>query len=322
MFGTVRVWHCTSLDHGGVKVTLVHKTNMSELYAKVSELMENQKHILEAIKYLDEQIKDILEKAKDDKTIQVENILESQAMVDEIIVKNSDDIKVLMKTKEENAVHINILEGKIENIDKEIGRINNSVVVKEDEEKNKLKKCIKSMKCDMCEKTFKRFVDLEIHIKSSHAQHELFQCGQCEKHFSLKWRLQKHMNLHTEKATKHCHYFNNCDKCPFEEYGCKFLHSVSKMCTYSQTCERNLCPYRHSEERNYITNLDDVEESDIEKNDITSDEKKSFTTSTPRKRKFECEECDNESQCTDCFVRQDMATRQQVNFADDVEFGG
>ena len=45
-----------------------------------SELMVNQRHILEAIKYLDVTIKDILEK---DKTNQVENILESQAMIDE-----------------------------------------------------------------------------------------------------------------------------------------------------------------------------------------------------------------------------------------------
>ena len=60
---------------------------MSELYHKVSELMENQQHILEAIKYLDKKIKDILEKANDDKSLQVGNILESQATVDEIIKK-------------------------------------------------------------------------------------------------------------------------------------------------------------------------------------------------------------------------------------------
>ena len=58
---------------------------MSELYAKVSELMENQKHILEAI-----QIKGILVKAKNNNSIQVDNILESQVMLDEIVVKNFD----------------------------------------------------------------------------------------------------------------------------------------------------------------------------------------------------------------------------------------
>ena len=156
---------------------------MSELYVKVSELMKNQKHILEAVKYLDKQIKDIVGKVKDDKISQVENILESQAMVDEIIVKNSDDIKALMKTMGDNAVGIKNVEEKIEKIDKEIERLMNSLAVKEDEEKSKLKKSFKSMKCDACENTFNRAVDLEISIKSSLAQYELFKCDKCGKNF-------------------------------------------------------------------------------------------------------------------------------------------
>ena len=76
------------MQHSYLKVTLTlsHSQNqMSELYAKVSELMENQKHILEAI-----QIKGILVKAKNNNSIQVDNILESQVMLDEIVVKNFD----------------------------------------------------------------------------------------------------------------------------------------------------------------------------------------------------------------------------------------
>ena len=42
-------------------------------------------------------------------------------------------------------------------------------------------------------------MDLEIHIKSSHEQHKVFQCDQFENNITLKWRLQKHMKLHTEK---------------------------------------------------------------------------------------------------------------------------
>ena len=72
---------------------------MSDLYAKVSELMENQRHILEAIEYLDEEIKGIKEERKDNKNIQVDNVVRRQAMFDEIVVKNCDDIKMLMKTK-------------------------------------------------------------------------------------------------------------------------------------------------------------------------------------------------------------------------------
>ena len=31
-----------------------------------------------------------------------------------------------------------------------------------------------------------------------------------------------------------------------------------------------------------------------------------FMTSTPQKIKYDCEECQNQTQCTDCFVRQDQ----------------
>ena len=143
------------------------------------------------------------------------------------------------------------------------------------------------MKWNMCGQTFNIFVDLEIHIKS-HEQHQMFQCDQCEKHFALLWRLQKHMKLHTEKVRKYCHYFNNSDKCPHEEYGCTFLHSVSKICKYSQTGVGKLFPYRHSEGKRTSINetmIDTVDENDIEENYMTTEEK-SFTASTPRKRKF------------------------------------
>ena len=68
---------------------------MSALKEQVSELMVNQKHMLEAIIYLNEQIEDIVERveAKDN---QVVNIRESQ-------VKNSDNIKMLKKRKEQNS---------------------------------------------------------------------------------------------------------------------------------------------------------------------------------------------------------------------------
>ena len=55
----------------------------------IAELMMNQKHILEAIKYLNERIE---YKAKNENTNEVNVILESQAMIDQIIVKNADDI--------------------------------------------------------------------------------------------------------------------------------------------------------------------------------------------------------------------------------------
>ena len=84
-------------------------------------------------------------------------------MVDEIVVKSSEDIKVQKKTRGENDIAIKHLEGRIEKIDKEIESIKNSDVVKEYKDKSKLTECIKgkSMKCDMCGQTFNIFVDLE-----------------------------------------------------------------------------------------------------------------------------------------------------------------
>ena len=82
----------------------------------ISELMTNQKHMLEAIKYLHEQIEDIFKKAKNDKTDEVDNIIESQAMIDKLIIKNCDDILLIKKTKEENIVAIKHLERQIEKL--------------------------------------------------------------------------------------------------------------------------------------------------------------------------------------------------------------
>ena len=48
----------------------------------------------------------------------------------------------------------------------------------------------------------------------------------------------------------------------------------------------------------------DVQISDMEDGD-NSDDLVNFVTSTPVKRKIQCEECKNETQCVDCFVRQE-----------------
>ena len=128
------------------------------------------------------------------------------------------------------------------------------------------------------------------------------------------------MKLHSEKITKFCHYLKNCKKCPFEEHGC-FLHKLSKECMYSQKCERKLCPYRHSGRKTSTMDLkyvNNVEESDMENNYTSNEEVESFAASTPRKRKFDYAECNNQSQCIDCFVRQTLLPPQTVHFAADV----
>ena len=95
---------------------------MEALEDQADELMRNQNHILEAIKYLNGKVEEMIDKTKDDKSSEVGNILESQAMLDEIIVKNSDDILIIKKPKDANAVAIKLLVAKIDQFEHEIDK--------------------------------------------------------------------------------------------------------------------------------------------------------------------------------------------------------
>ena len=225
---------------------------------------------------------------------------------------------VMKKTKEENAVAIKMLDAKIDNINKLLKMTQKEM--KDKEEKKEIRQEPKNdsreIKCKLCERSFERFADLEIHIRSSHENHQKFKCDQCDKCFVLNWRLRKHMKLHTEGFVKHCYYFNNNRDCPFEELGCKFLHAEAEICNFGSKCKRRLCPLRHPDE---VTGQSDVNISKVEKHDdvdescMSSEEFQSgncFLTSTPYKKDFECEECINKTQCNDCFVNQFEATGQ------------
>ena len=224
------------------------------------------------------------------------------------------------KSKDENDIEIKRIENKIKEVDKEM-IVLKSISINKDDKDKKVDKGDKvyghgnSIKCKSCGQTFRRFVDLEKHLKTIHGQHQEFVCDKCEKSFMTKWRLEKHMKMHTEELMKQCHYFNNGGLCPFEEYGCKFSHSVSKLCIQKESCKTRLCPFRHEDEEVLENNTKvDVEESKSDNDDITNE---LFKTSTPRKRKFECDECHNKSQCVDCFVGQVNARNPKVHFEDD-----
>ena len=104
--------------------------------------------------------------------------------------------------------------------------------------------------------------------------------------------------------------------CPFEELGCKYLHINSKLCRFGQECDNKMCPFKHSYEKepsetyDTISRLKDAEISDMEDND-SPDISVNFVTSTPRK--IACEECRNQSQCVDCFVRQENPSFEQFS---------
>ena len=71
---------------------------MESIKSNVNELMRNQTNILEAIKFLINRVDDIIEKKKNFE--EVENIVKSQTMIDELIVNNADDISRIKKTQE------------------------------------------------------------------------------------------------------------------------------------------------------------------------------------------------------------------------------
>lgn len=184
---------------------------MSVLKEQVSELMANQKHMLEAIKNLNERIEDIVEKEK-----KKDNWVETRLEIDKI--KYSDDIRELVKTKDKNAKAIKHIEEKIDMIDEELKRSKNVVEESANKDTDKpevVHDVVKSVNCNLCAETFRRNIDLEIHIKNNHEEHQAYQCDHCEKRFALKWRLKKHTRLHTAKNVKTCYYFNNNKKCPF-----------------------------------------------------------------------------------------------------------
>ena len=81
---------------------------MDIINEQINQLMENQTHILNAIKYLDERMTKVDEKELEKHRGEIKDILQSQAMLDEIIVKSSDDILAMKNAKEENAVAIKI----------------------------------------------------------------------------------------------------------------------------------------------------------------------------------------------------------------------
>ena len=283
---------------------------MDIIKEQIDELIQNQTHILNAIKYLDERMKTVEDKTVETQGSDIRDILQSQGMLDEMVVKSCDDILVMKKAKEENANAIKLLDSKIENINKELEMTRKKVEDKE-ETANKPHKSRNFIECKLCDKSFNRFSDLENHIREKHEKHEEVKCD------VLHWRLRKHMKVHSEEAVGYCYYFNNNHKCPFEEIGCKFLHKEAKTCIFGKRCHRRLCPFKHSN-KEYAKNdmKASINEEHVNIIETTNSRDEDFLfneavfTSTPKKVNYECEECDNITQCTDCFVRQFAATGQ------------
>ena len=142
---------------------------------------------------------------------------------------------------------------------------------------------VKILKCKVCEDKFSNFSELELHIKQKHESHEKHECGLCGKLFVTSWRLRKHASNHSRKSLMICKYYKNETFCPFEELGCKFSHEPVK----SKDDSTSDCSIDFSEVIDHSSTPEKTSQ-------------KSFYTSTPKS--VHCGECDNESNCTYCFV--------------------
>ena len=154
--------------------------------------------------------------------------------------------------------------------------------------------------------------ELELHIRSKHEKVEEYECDLCEKRFVLKWRMVKHQESHRDTGRKKCHYFNNRKTCPFDEIGCMFAHETSEVCRFDKICKNKLCPFQHTitEQEKQNNDKEKIETNVTEEFNITDSddheiemEQCNFKTSTPKKRKDECEDCANQSECVECIVK-------------------
>ena len=95
-------------------------TKITKKIEQIDEILTNQNFILDAIQNLNKRLETIEVKYNDTKLSELNDVIETQALIDEIVVKTSDDISKMKKVREENGNSIKVLESKIDILDKEI----------------------------------------------------------------------------------------------------------------------------------------------------------------------------------------------------------
>ena len=180
---------------------------------QLDEILLNQNYILDAVQNLNVRLEALEEKIDDDKMKDLKDILESHPMLDEIVVKNSDDIVLLVKLKEVNDVKIKVFQQKIDLLDKEI--------LNRDEE-------------------LKKLIQHKIKTNEEHGQNESIICRYPNKGYCRRksWCTFKH-------SSNICEIFIKDGNCPDKD--CASRHPNN--CKYKEDgCYRgDSCAYNHSE---------------------------------------------------------------------------
>ena len=159
------------------------------------------------------------------------------------------------------------------------------------------------IKCNDCTEIFVKNSDLEVHLEEQHVRSMEYKCDKCDKKFALKWRLKKHLEVHSKENTKFCHYFNNEKYCPYERIGCKFLHQNSSICYFGKRCANNLCQFRHSEQ-SYNADDDDLRDKFEKLSEMEKDESKEVFCDIYCNRGYDSHRCSEET--NELFIGCDM----------------
>ena len=168
-------------------------------------------------------------------------------------------MKSAKKTVRDLAIIVELQETRIEELENIIKDILN-VKIKDLEERevkteNKINSLTEKIKKDNADDIdsicngksvpHKRSSDFEVHVKNAQ---ESYKCEECGKSFMVKWRLRKHMSIHSWTFIPTCHYYNNKKTCPFEALGCMFVHKLAEWCRYGKICRKKLCSFQHENE--------------------------------------------------------------------------
>ena len=80
-----------------------------------------------------------------------------------------------------------------------------------------------------------------------------YKCETSGKCFAMKWRSEKHKELHRTNNRKVCHYLNNGKPCPYELVGCKFKHENSSIHLNKIFFSSNVYVSSNMKPHNYIS---------------------------------------------------------------------